>query len=90
MSLKEIQSKLLLWEASENALAPLTSDQREAILDLESLILGGSTDIDNVCSIRLISYILELIIIKNWYKHTYELNLLLDFVCDVLTIVLYV
>ncbi|XP_026731351.1 conserved oligomeric Golgi complex subunit 3 isoform X2 [Trichoplusia ni] len=47
MSLKEIQSKLLLWEASENALAPLTSDQREAILDLESLILGGSTDIDN-------------------------------------------
>ncbi|KAM3959001.1 conserved oligomeric Golgi complex subunit 3 [Aphomia sociella] len=44
MSLKEIQSKLLLWEGSDNALAPLTSEQREAILDLESLILGGSTD----------------------------------------------
>ncbi|XP_037866759.1 conserved oligomeric Golgi complex subunit 3 [Bombyx mori] len=40
MSLKEIQSKLLLWESSENPLAPLNSDQREAILDLESLILG--------------------------------------------------
>ncbi|XP_075992923.1 conserved oligomeric Golgi complex subunit 3 [Anticarsia gemmatalis] len=47
MSLKEIQSKLLLWEASENPLAPLTSDQREAILDLESLILGASADLDD-------------------------------------------
>ncbi|XP_026319834.1 conserved oligomeric Golgi complex subunit 3 [Hyposmocoma kahamanoa] len=44
MSLKEIQSKLLLWEAPENPLAPLTSEQREAIFDLESLILGVSTD----------------------------------------------
>ncbi|KAL0851495.1 hypothetical protein ABMA28_007287 [Loxostege sticticalis] len=44
MSLKEIQSKLLLWEASENPLAPLTADQREAILDLESLILGVSNE----------------------------------------------
>ncbi|XP_052748797.1 conserved oligomeric Golgi complex subunit 3 [Galleria mellonella] len=45
MSLKEIQSKLLLWEGSDNALAPLTSDQREAILDLEALILGGSNEV---------------------------------------------
>ncbi|XP_041975634.1 conserved oligomeric Golgi complex subunit 3 [Aricia agestis] len=37
LSLKEIQSKLLLWEAAENPLAPLTSSQREAILDLESI-----------------------------------------------------
>ncbi|XP_028166601.1 conserved oligomeric Golgi complex subunit 3 isoform X2 [Ostrinia furnacalis] len=44
MSLKEIQSKLLLWEAPENPLAPLTADQREAILDLESLILGVSNE----------------------------------------------
>lgn len=44
MSLKEIQSKLLLWEAADNPLAPLTPDQREAILDLESLILGVSAD----------------------------------------------
>ncbi|KAJ2940633.1 hypothetical protein O0L34_g14741 [Tuta absoluta] len=43
MSLKEIQSKLLLWEAAENPLAPLTADQRETILDLESMILGGPT-----------------------------------------------
>ncbi|KAH9631562.1 hypothetical protein HF086_004723 [Spodoptera exigua] len=47
MSLKEIQSKLLLWEAAENPLAPLTSEQREAILDLESLLLGVSSDLDN-------------------------------------------
>ncbi|KAI5631800.1 sec34-like family domain-containing protein [Phthorimaea operculella] len=44
MSLKEIQSKLLLWEAAENPLAPLTADQRETILDLESMILGGPTE----------------------------------------------
>lgn len=50
MSLKEIQSKLLLWESSENPLAPLTSSQREAILDLESLILGVSSDVEDVCS----------------------------------------
>lgn len=49
MSLKEIQSKLLLWEASENPLAPLTADQREAILDLESLILGVSNEPEEVC-----------------------------------------
>lgn len=49
MSLKEIQSKLLLWESSESPLAPLTSDQREAILDLESIILGVSNDFDDVC-----------------------------------------
>lgn len=53
MSLKEIQSKLLLWEASENPLAPLTSDQREAILDLESLILGVSADLEDVCIITI-------------------------------------
>ncbi|XP_063899567.1 conserved oligomeric Golgi complex subunit 3 [Helicoverpa armigera] len=47
MSLKEIQSKLLLWESADNPLAPLTSDQREAILDLESLILGVSTNLDD-------------------------------------------
>ncbi|KAF9423233.1 hypothetical protein HW555_001302 [Spodoptera exigua] len=47
MSLKEIQSKLLLWEAAENPLAPLTSEQREAILDLEALLLGVSSDLDN-------------------------------------------
>ncbi|CAH1639497.1 unnamed protein product [Spodoptera littoralis] len=47
MSLKEIQSKLLLWEAAENPLAPLTSEQREAILDLESLLLGVSSDLDD-------------------------------------------
>ncbi|XP_053613207.1 conserved oligomeric Golgi complex subunit 3 [Plodia interpunctella] len=41
ISLKEIQSKLLLWETSENPLAPLTSDQREAILDLEALVTGN-------------------------------------------------
>lgn len=49
MSLKEIQSKLLLWESSEHPLAPLTSEQREAILDLESAILGISNDLDEVC-----------------------------------------
>ncbi|XP_045511546.1 conserved oligomeric Golgi complex subunit 3 [Colias croceus] len=38
MTLKEIQSKLLLWEAAGNPLAPLTASQREAILDLETLI----------------------------------------------------
>ncbi|CAH3965510.1 unnamed protein product [Pieris brassicae] len=38
MTLKEIQSKLLLWEAADNPLAPLTSSQREAILDLETLL----------------------------------------------------
>ncbi|XP_037298630.1 conserved oligomeric Golgi complex subunit 3 [Manduca sexta] len=46
MSLKEIQSKLLLWEAADNPLAPLSADQREAILDLESLIVGVSSDPD--------------------------------------------
>lgn len=49
MSLKEIQNQLLLWEASENPLAPLSSDQREAILDLESMILGGSSNLGEVC-----------------------------------------
>lgn len=38
MSLKEIQNKLLLWEAAETPLAPLTPSQREAILDLENLL----------------------------------------------------
>ncbi|CAB3239694.1 unnamed protein product [Arctia plantaginis] len=47
MSLKEIQNKLLLWEAADNPLAPLTPNQREAILDLESIILGVSTDLDH-------------------------------------------
>lgn len=55
MSLKEIQSKLLLWEAPENPLAPLTSEQREAILDLESLILGVSADSEEV-SIFIFKY----------------------------------
>lgn len=49
MSLKEIQSKLLLWESSENPLAPLTSSQREAILDLESIILGIPSEVEDVC-----------------------------------------
>ncbi|CAH2236217.1 jg22028 [Pararge aegeria aegeria] len=44
MTLKEIQNKLLLWETSDNPLAPLTSSQREAILDLEALSLGEITD----------------------------------------------
>lgn len=48
MTLKEIQNKLLLWEAAENPLAPLTSSQREAILDLETLVLGVSTDVEDV------------------------------------------
>lgn len=48
MSLKEIQSKLLLWESAENPLAPLTSSQREAILDLESIILGVSSELEDV------------------------------------------
>lgn len=39
MSLKKIQSRLLVWESAENPLAPLTPLQREAILDLESLLL---------------------------------------------------
>ncbi|RVE50651.1 hypothetical protein evm_004683 [Chilo suppressalis] len=47
MSLKEIQNKLLLWESSENPLAPLTAEQRDAILDLEALILGDSDDLQN-------------------------------------------
>ncbi|XP_038208025.1 conserved oligomeric Golgi complex subunit 3 [Zerene cesonia] len=48
MTLKEIQSKLLLWEAAENPLAPLTSSQREAILDLETLIQSdGVSDEDS-------------------------------------------
>lgn len=55
MSLKEIQSKLLLWEAPENPLAPLTSEQREAIFDLESLVLGTSTDSKEV-SIFIFKY----------------------------------
>lgn len=38
MSLKKIQSKLLQWEDPTNPLAPLTSEQKEAILDLETLI----------------------------------------------------
>lgn len=48
MSLKEIQSRLLLWEAPENPLAPLSADQRGAILDLESLVLGVSTDLEDI------------------------------------------
>lgn len=63
MSLKEIQSKLLLWEASDNPLAPLTSDQREAILDLESLLLGVSGDLDDVCIFIIYSLFL------NFLKH---------------------
>lgn len=51
MSLKEIQSKLLLWESSDNPLAPLTADQREAILDLEALIVGNSDEVEEVCII---------------------------------------
>ncbi|CAH0724595.1 unnamed protein product, partial [Brenthis ino] len=47
MTLKEIQNKLLLWEAAENPLAPLTSSQREAILDLETVVLGVSTDVED-------------------------------------------
>lgn len=49
MSLKELQSKLLLWESAENPLAPLTSSQREAILDLESQILGVPSEVEVVC-----------------------------------------
>lgn len=48
MTLKEIQNKLLQWEAADNPLAPLTSSQREAILDLESLVLGVSSDVQEV------------------------------------------
>ncbi|XP_072946658.1 conserved oligomeric Golgi complex subunit 3 [Epargyreus clarus] len=44
MTLKEIQSKLLQWEAVDNPLAPLTSSQREAILDLEALMTGATTE----------------------------------------------
>ncbi|XP_032529031.2 conserved oligomeric Golgi complex subunit 3 [Danaus plexippus] len=44
MTLKEIQNKLLLWDSSDTPLAPLTSSQREAILDLESLILSPDED----------------------------------------------
>lgn len=44
MTLKEIQNKLLQWEAADNPLAPLTASLREAILDLEALSLGGTTD----------------------------------------------
>lgn len=51
MTLKEIQNKLLLWDSSDTPLAPLTSSQREAILDLESLIL--SPDEDDVCTTYL-------------------------------------
>lgn len=62
MSLKEIQSKLLLWEAPENPLAPLTSEQREAILDLESIILGVSTDSGEVSVISIFNFEYYLII----------------------------
>ncbi|XP_048488996.1 conserved oligomeric Golgi complex subunit 3 [Plutella xylostella] len=44
MTIKEIQSRLLQWEAHENPLAALTSAQKEAILDLEAQISGGTTD----------------------------------------------
>ncbi|XP_063617041.1 conserved oligomeric Golgi complex subunit 3 [Cydia splendana] len=47
MSLKEIQSRLLLWESPTNPLAPLTSSQREAILDLEALLLGEPTEAED-------------------------------------------
>lgn len=50
ISLKEIQSKLLLWEAHDNPLAPLTPEQKEAVMDLESLILGVSSDFQEVCT----------------------------------------
>lgn len=56
MSLKEIQSKLLLWEASDNPLAPLTSDQREAIFDLESLIIGAANDAEDVSTYKYLIY----------------------------------
>lgn len=43
MTLKEIQNRLLQWEAQENPLAPLTPEQKEAILDLEAFISGDSS-----------------------------------------------
>lgn len=51
MSLKEIQSKLLLWESPTNPLAPLISSQREAILDLEALLSGDSKESEDVCNL---------------------------------------
>ncbi|VVC91161.1 unnamed protein product [Leptidea sinapis] len=46
MTIKEIQNKLLLWEAAENPLAPLTATQREAILDLEASLQSSDDDIE--------------------------------------------
>ncbi|GBP13312.1 Conserved oligomeric Golgi complex subunit 3 [Eumeta japonica] len=42
MTLKEIQYKLLQWENQDIPLAPLTSSQREAILDLESMLCDNA------------------------------------------------
>ncbi|CAH2050018.1 unnamed protein product, partial [Iphiclides podalirius] len=82
MTLKEIQSKLLLWETSDNPLAPLTSSQREAILDLESLILGINNETvedikefspkqeEQTCT--AIPTVDKTIDFLDWYDHLYE------------------
>ncbi|XP_049873257.1 conserved oligomeric Golgi complex subunit 3 [Pectinophora gossypiella] len=79
MTLKEIQSKLLQWEASENPLAPLTADQREAILDLESLLLGGSTDYEvpkpqmsDVDADKTVLSVDTTYDFLDWYENLYE------------------
>ncbi|CAK1601703.1 unnamed protein product [Parnassius mnemosyne] len=86
MTLKEIQNKLLLWETSENPLAPLTSNQREAILDLESLILDKTPDsgddktevsvkAEGDTSIPLIDSTFDFL---EWYEHLYENSIKAD------------
>ncbi|XP_046966981.1 conserved oligomeric Golgi complex subunit 3 [Vanessa cardui] len=79
MTLKEIQNKLLLWEASENPLAPLTSSQREAILDLEALIQGSSsaeeikeTPVEDSEDIAPIDSVYDFL---NWYETLNEQNI---------------
>lgn len=68
MTLKEIQNRLLLWEATENPLAPLTSCQREAILDIESIILGVSSDIEEVCKTFIFYLIYAYYMIYRFYR----------------------
>ncbi|CAG4986238.1 unnamed protein product [Parnassius apollo] len=86
MTLKEIQNKLLLWETSENPLAPLTSNQREAILDLESLILDKAPDsgddktevsikAEGDTSIPSIDTTFDFL---EWYEHLYENSIKAD------------
>ncbi|XP_045457050.1 conserved oligomeric Golgi complex subunit 3 [Melitaea cinxia] len=80
MTLKEIQNRLLLWEATENPLAPLTSCQREAILDIESIILGVSSDIEEEKQIpqennQDIAPVETAYDFLNWYETLNEQNL---------------